>query len=54
MALGAGAGRCPGPAAAAEVENQDCLGQTALVKEPPACAMGSSLRSLLKAACLRY
>ena len=53
VTLGAGAGRCPGPAAA-EVANQDCSGRTALVKEPSACAMGSSSRTLLKAVCLRY
>merc|ERR1711951_194966 len=51
VTLGAGAGRCPGPAAA-EVANQDCSGRTALVKEPSACAMGSSSRSLLMAVCL--
>ena len=33
VTLGAGAGRCPGPAAA-EVANQDCSGRTELVKEP--------------------
>ena len=53
VTLGAGAGRCPGPAAA-EVANQDCSGRTALVKEPSACAMGSSSRTLLMAVCLRY
>ena len=53
VTLGVGAGRCPGPAAA-EVANQDCSGRTALVKEPSACAMGSSSRTLLMAVCLRY
>ena len=53
VTLGAGAGRCPGPAAA-EVANQDCSGRTALVKEPSACAMGSSSRTLLMAVWLRY
>ena len=53
VTLGAGAGRCPGPAAA-EVANQDCSGRTALVKEPSACAMGGSSRTLLMAVCLRY
>ena len=53
VTLGASAGRCPGPAAA-EVANQDCSGRTALVKEPSACAMGSSSRTLLMAVCLRY
>ena len=50
VTLGAGAGRCPGPAAA----DQDCSGRTALVKEPSACAMGGSSRTLLMAVCLRY
>ena len=53
VTLGVGAGRCPGPAAA-EVANQDCSGRTALVKEPSACAMGGSSRTLLMAVCLRY
>ena len=53
MTLRAGAGRCPGPAPLRKW-NQDVSGRTAFVKEPYACAMGSSSRTLLKAVSLRY
>ena len=52
VTLGAGAGRCPGPAAA-EVEPR-LLRTNGACERASACAMGSSLRSLLKAVCLRY
>ena len=51
VTLGAGAGRCPGPAAA-EVEPR-LLRTNGACERASACAMGSSLRSLLKAVCLR-
>ena len=51
VTLGAGAGRCPGPAAA-EVEPR-LLRTNGACERASVCAMGSSLRSLLKAVCLR-
>ena len=53
VTLGAGAGRCPGPATAVEVEPR-LLRTNGACERASACAMGSSLRSLLKAVCLRY
>ena len=52
VTLGAGAGRCPGPAAA-EVEPR-LLRTNGACERASACAMGSSLRSLVKTVCLRY
>ena len=54
VTLGASAGRCPGPATAAEVEPRLLRTNGAFVKEPSACAMGGSSRTLLIAVCFRY
>ena len=51
VTLGAGAGRCPGPAAA-EVEPR-LLRTNGACERASACAMGSPLHSLFKAVCLR-